>query len=65
QAKIDKEIKKIIDQGYQNAKKILSTRRDKLDLTAKELIKKESLDGDEFEKLIGYVKKKTPSSVIE
>ena len=60
-ARIDKEIKKIIDQCYQRAKKILSKRRSKLDLTAEELIKKESLDGDEFEKLVGYSKKKTKS----
>jgi len=57
-AKIDKEIKKIIDQCYQRAKKVLTKLRDKLDLIAEELIKRESLDGDEFEKLIGYPKKK-------
>ena len=58
QAKIDKEIKKIIDGCYHNAQELLKKKRRQLDQVAEELIKKESLDGDEFEKLIGYAKKK-------
>jgi len=50
--KIDSEISKIIDDGYKNAQAILKKMKDKLDLIAEELIKKETIEGDEFEKLM-------------
>jgi len=56
QAKIDQEIKKIIDGCYRRAQEILTKKREKLDLVAEELIKKESLDGEEFERLMGEKK---------
>src|SRR3989344_3432101 len=52
-AKIDAEVKKIIDESYSKARKILVENREKLDKVAEELIKKESLDSDEFKALIG------------
>jgi cell division protease FtsH len=52
-AKIDGEVRKIIDRCMVNAKKILREEKDKLDLVAKELLEKETLEGDEFEKLVG------------
>jgi len=52
-AKIDAEVKKIIDQAYKKAEEILRTHRDKLDKVAEELLKKESLDGEEFEAIVG------------
>lgn len=52
-AKIDKETSKIIDAGYKNAMKILTELRKKLDLIAEELLKKETLDADDFIKLVG------------
>ncbi|KKR60660.1 MAG: ATP-dependent zinc metalloprotease FtsH [Microgenomates group bacterium GW2011_GWC1_40_35] len=55
-AKIDKEIGKIIDEGYKKAKEILSKNRAKLDLVAKTLLEKETLERDEFEKLVGPAK---------
>lgn len=57
QSKIDTEISKIIDQAYKEAKEILSKNKSKLDKTAKALLDKETLDTDEFEKIVG--KKKT------
>jgi len=57
-ARIDKEIKKIIDTSYKRAKEILTRKKAKLEVVAQELIKKESLDGEEFEKLMGYPKRK-------
>lgn len=56
-AKIDNEIKKILDYGYNLAKKIILEKKDFLTKVADELIKKESLDQEEFEKIVG--KKKT------
>lgn len=52
-AKIDREIAKIIDQGYKAAKDVLARHRSKLDLVADTLLEKETLERDEFEKLVG------------
>ncbi len=51
-AQVDKEITKIISQCYKNAVKILTDNKSVLDKVAKELIKKESLDQEEFEALV-------------
>ena len=56
QSKIDVEIKKIIDACYKQAQKILKMERVKLDKVAKTLLEKETLDTDEFEKLVGKKK---------
>jgi cell division protease FtsH len=58
QNKIDREIKRIIDSCYLTAVNVLKKNKKKLDLVAAELIKKETLEGDEFEKLMG--ERKTP-----
>ena len=50
--KIDVEIKKIIDNCFDEAKKLLKKNRQKLNAVAEELIKKESLDDVEFLKLV-------------
>ncbi|MFC1810207.1 ATP-dependent zinc metalloprotease FtsH [Patescibacteria group bacterium] len=47
-AKIDSEIKKMIETAYKRAKDIISKHRKLLDKIAQELIKKESLSGEEF-----------------
>lgn len=52
-AKIDFEVKKIIDECFALAKKILNENHAKLDKVALELVKKESLDSDEFLSLVG------------
>lgn len=59
QAKIDNEIKKIIDTGHERAVSIITRTRKELDKVAEELIKKETLDGEEFEKLMGIPRPKT------
>ncbi|OGY25669.1 MAG: cell division protein FtsH [Candidatus Woykebacteria bacterium RBG_16_43_9] len=51
-ARVDDEIKKIIDASFEEAKRIIRKNREKLDLVASELIKRETLEGDEFEELI-------------
>lgn len=50
---IDHEIKRITDLGYKNASMILTKLRKKLDLLAAELMKKETIESEEFERLIG------------
>jgi cell division protease FtsH len=59
-AKIDAEVKKIADAAYKNATAVVSKLRKKLDLLAEELIKKETIESDDFIKLIG-VKKNLPT----
>ncbi len=48
-SKIDAEIKKIIDRGFQIAEKILRENRDKMDFIAEFLLKNETMDGEQFE----------------
>ncbi len=52
--KIDSEIKKIVDTCFENAKNILIKHRDQLDKISEELIVKETLEAEDFEKLIGF-----------
>ncbi|MCX7956173.1 MAG: ATP-dependent zinc metalloprotease FtsH [Patescibacteria group bacterium] len=52
-AKIDKEIKKILDEAYKKAVKIIKEKRKLLDQVAQALLEKESLDEEEFEKIVG------------
>ncbi len=50
--KIDKEVKKIIKEAESKAKKILKRKRKLLEKIAKTLIEKETIEREEFEKLI-------------
>lgn len=56
QAKVDSEVGKIITEAHDEAIEILKDHRTKLDKVAKALLEKETLDGDEFEKLVGKKK---------
>jgi len=51
-AKVDEEIKRIVDGGYQKALQILRKHRKKLDLVAQKLLKKETIEAEEFQKLM-------------
>lgn len=52
QAKVDREIKQIVDNAFKKALEILKKNKKQLDLVAERLIKKETLEGEEFEKLM-------------
>ena len=52
-AKIDEEIKRIIDDCYSRTARILTEQSDKLHATAELLLKKEKVDAEEFEALFG------------
>lgn len=52
-AKIDAQVKKISDEAYAQATVILKKLRSKLDIIAEELLKKETIDSDDFVRLIG------------
>ena len=49
---IDQEVKKIIDNALKMAKKILTDKKDDLELLAQSLLKYETLTGDEIKKLL-------------
>ncbi len=51
--KIDEQVGKIIEECFAKAKKILQEKRDKLDLVARELVKKETVEGEEFKRMMG------------
>lgn len=53
QAKIDEQIKKILDSGYIEAVKVLKTHKAELDKLAEALLEKETLEADDFEKFMG------------
>ncbi len=50
-AKIDAEVREIIDRAYERAKEALTTHREVLDRLAALLIEKETIEGEEFESL--------------
>jgi cell division protease FtsH len=52
-SKIDEQIKKITDAGYKSAVGILVKLKKELDIIAKELLSKETIDADSFIKLLG------------
>ena len=54
-AQIDKEIKRIISEGYQAAENMLKEHMDKLHKVAEALLEKEKLDADEFEAVFNEV----------
>ena len=55
-ADIDKEIKKIVDAQYEQAKNLLTENRDMLEFIAKQLLEKETLDDKEFENMMNHVR---------
>jgi ribosomal protein S12 len=50
--KVDEEIKKICEEGLATAKRIVKEKRNVLDYIAKELIEKENIEREEFEKIL-------------
>ena len=50
---IDKEIRTIVEQGYERAKQLLTEHRDELETLAKALLEYETLSGDEIKTVIG------------
>jgi len=61
-AKIDAEIKRIIDECYARCSEILSDQADKVKKTAEMLLEKEKVDADEFEALFEEKSADTPDT---
>ena len=49
---VDSEIKRLVEEGYHTAKKILLKKRKQLDILAKGLIEYETLSGEEIQDLL-------------
>ncbi|MEN9733916.1 MAG: ATP-dependent Zn protease FtsH [Verrucomicrobiota bacterium] len=49
---IDTEVKRLVEDGYQTAKKLIDDHRDKLELIAKALLEHETLDGTQVEEIV-------------
>ena len=55
---IDAEVKKLVSDAYASARKLLGKNKDKLELLAKTLLERESMDGRDVEDLLDIHKKK-------
>lgn len=64
QGSIDREVKKFLDEGYKKAVEILKKHRKQLDSIAEMLIKKETVESEEFEALMGGPKARTASNTL-
>src|SRR5882724_7232531 len=62
--KIDSEIRRLVEAGYQEANEILTAKRDELELLAKGLLEFETLSGDEIKDLLNG-KRPVRESTIE
>jgi cell division protease FtsH len=51
---IDAEVKRIIDEGYNRAKDLIETYRDKLEMLAQKLLEYETLDGSQVEEIVRH-----------
>ena len=49
-------MKRIVDEKYEEAKRLLSENRDMLEAVSKELLDKETLDASEFDEIMNRVK---------
>ncbi len=52
---IDEEMKRIVDEKYEEAKALLSSHRDMLEAISKELLDKETIDAEEFQDIMNRV----------
>ena len=52
---IDEEMKRIVDEKYEEAKNLLNSHRDMLEAIAKELLDKETIDAEEFQNIMDRV----------
>jgi cell division protease FtsH len=51
---IDQEVRKLLDDAYQTAKRTLTAQRDKLEVIAKALLEYETLDGSQMKEIVEH-----------
>ena len=59
---IDREVKKIIDEAYKRALTLLKKNKKQLGAVAEALVKKETIESEEFEKIMGGLKTRSASN---
>jgi cell division protease FtsH len=64
-AKIDSEVRRLIEEAHDEAREIVTKYRDKLDLMVERLLEKESLEKAEVEEILAEVAKQSPSDPVE
>jgi cell division protease FtsH len=62
--KIDAEVRRLVEEGHAEARRVLEAKRDELEILAKGLLEFETLSGDEIKDLLDG-KRPTRESVIE
>ena len=64
-ARIDDEIKRLVEEAHDEAREILLKYRDKLDLMAEKLLEKETLEKAEVAEILAEVAKQSPANPLE
>ena len=64
-AKIDEEVRRLVEEAHDEAREIVTKYRDKLDLMVEKLIEKESLEKEEVAEILAEVAKQFPSNPLE
>ncbi len=64
-AKIDGEVRRLVEEAHDEAREILTKYRDKLDLMVERLLEKESLEKEEVAEILAEVAKQEPANPLE
>jgi len=64
-AKIDAEVRRLVEEAHDEAREIVTKHRDKLDMMVERLMEKESIDKEEVAEIFAEVAKQAPSDPIE
>ncbi len=64
QGKIDEEVKRLVDEGYKMSEKIVKENRDKLDKLVEKLLEVETVEQEEFDKIMGVKKAKSELETV-
>jgi cell division protease FtsH len=64
-AKIDAEVRRLVEEAHDEARDIVSKYRDKLDLMVERLMEKESIEREEVEEILAEVAKQSPPDAAE
>ncbi len=64
-AKIDAEVRRLVEEAHDEAREILVKYRKKLDLMVERLLEKESLEKEEVAKILAEVAKQSPANPLE
>ena len=64
-AKIDEEIRRLVEEAHDEAREIVVKYRDKLDLMVERLLEKETLEKEEVQEILAEVAKQSPANPLE